>query len=215
MENSASGKLRVLRRSIWGPNCTVSGSSHLGTYLNGDPILDAGFWILDGGFRRSLATASNTNHMEQTQAYKRLEVWQLARLVAVGVLKMSLTLPKFELYEEGSQIRRSAKSIRSNIVEGYGRRRYKQEFIRFLVYAQASCDETIDHLESLLEGQSLTDTKLYEELHALLLTLGKKLNLFIQAVEEKHLTTREHRATYGEIMNDFEHACAAGWDIKD
>src|ERR1700720_4083624 len=33
-------------------------------------------------------------------------------------------LPKFEIYEEGSRIRRSVKSIRSNIVEGYGRRRY-------------------------------------------------------------------------------------------
>jgi len=41
-------------------------------------------------------------------------------------------LPKFEMYEEGSQIRRSAKSVAANIVEGYGRRRYKQEFIRFL-----------------------------------------------------------------------------------
>jgi len=44
---------------------------------------------------------------------------------------MSLTLPRFELYETGSQIRRSSKSIRSNIVEGYGRRRYKFDYIRF------------------------------------------------------------------------------------
>ena len=53
---------------------------------------------------------------------------------------MTLTkLPAFELYEEGSQIRRSVKSVKSNIVEGYGRRRYKQDYIRFLTYAQASC----------------------------------------------------------------------------
>jgi len=30
--------------------------------------------------------------------------------------------------------------------EGYGRRRYKNEFIKFLVYAQASCDESEVHL---------------------------------------------------------------------
>jgi four helix bundle protein len=77
-------------------------------------------------------------------------VWQLARDISIGVHRMTIgLLPKIEMYEEGSQIRRSSKSIRSNIVEGYGRRRYKQDFIRFLTYAHASCDETIDHLETL------------------------------------------------------------------
>lgn len=66
-------------------------------------------------------------------SYKALEIWQLARKASISVHRMTLErLPKFEMYEEGSQIRRSAKSIPSNIVEGYGRRRYKQEFIRFL-----------------------------------------------------------------------------------
>ncbi|MCP4373220.1 MAG: four helix bundle protein, partial [Deltaproteobacteria bacterium] len=38
-------------------------------------------------------------------------------------------------YEEGSQIRRSSKGITSCIAEGYGRRRYKSDFIKFIVYA--------------------------------------------------------------------------------
>ena len=62
--------------------------------------------------------------------YKDLEIWQIAKELSIEVHKMTLTLPKFEMYEEGSQIRRSSTSIRSNIVEGYGRRRYKNEFIR-------------------------------------------------------------------------------------
>ncbi len=66
-------------------------------------------------------------------SYRDLEIWKLARQVAIAVHRMTLqNLPKFEMYEEGSQIRRSAKSVAANIVEGYGRRRYKQEFIRFL-----------------------------------------------------------------------------------
>jgi len=85
--------------------------------------------------------------------YKDLEVWQIARELSIEIHKMTLTLPKFELYEEGSQIRRSSKSIRSNIVEGYGRRRYKNEFIKFIVNAIASTDETIDHLETLFETE--------------------------------------------------------------
>ena len=65
--------------------------------------------------------------------YKNLEIWQLARELAVEIHKMTLTeLPKFEMFEEGSQIRLSIKSVKSTIVEGYGRRRYKQEFLRFL-----------------------------------------------------------------------------------
>jgi four helix bundle protein len=54
-------------------------------------------------------------------SYRKLDVWQLARELAVEIHKMTLTeLPKFEMFEEGSQIRRSIKSAKSTIVEGYG-----------------------------------------------------------------------------------------------
>jgi len=94
------------------------------------------------------------------------------------------------MFEEGSQIRRSVKSVRSNIVEGYGRRRYKQEFIKHLVYALGSSDETIDHLETLLETGSLTDKPTFDDLSARLNTLGKKLNNFLQSVEKGHRSER-------------------------
>src|SRR6266511_4465329 len=120
-------------------------------------------------------------------SYRDLEVWKLARQASISIHRMTLEdLPKFEMYEEGSQIRRSVKSVRSNIVEGYGRRRYKQEFIRFLVFAHASCDETVDHLETLFETGSLSDQPLYKDLHDRLFELGCKLNKFIQAVEKGH-----------------------------
>ena len=130
-------------------------------------------------------------------SYKKLEVWQLARDVSIGLHRMTIDLlPKFEMYEEDSQIRRSSKSIRSNIVEGYGRRRYKQDFIRFLTYAYASCDETIDHLETLQETGSLKDESLCKQLHDQLDRLGGKLNLFIQSVELQHQSVREEGAQY-------------------
>src|SRR3954462_6232663 len=105
--------------------------------------------------------------------YKRLEIGQIARRVSTEIHRMSLALPKFELYEEGSQIRRSSKSVRSNIVEGYGRRAYKLDYVRFLTFALGSCDETTDHLETLFETHSLTDEPLYQTLHANLQILGK------------------------------------------
>ena len=132
-------------------------------------------------------------------SYRDLEIWKLARDAAVGIHRMTLQeLPKFEMYEEASQIRRSVKSIRSNIVEGYGRRRYKQEFIRFLVFAHAPCDETIDHLEGLFETGSLANEASYRELQAQLDLLGRKLNVFIEGVEREHRASPASRIAHRE-----------------
>jgi four helix bundle protein len=78
--------------------------------------------------------------------YRELDIYNLSYSLAVKIHNMSLRLPKYELYEEGSQPRGSSKGITSCIVEGYGRSRYKAEYIKFLTYAHASCDETILHL---------------------------------------------------------------------
>ncbi len=129
--------------------------------------------------------------------YRDLEIWKLAREAAVAVHRMTLReLPKFEMYEEASQIRRSVKSIRSNIVEGYGRRRYKQEFIRFLVFAHASCDETIDHLEGLFETGSLKNQTIHNDLQRQLDLLGRKLNVFIEGVEREHISHPASRISH-------------------
>ena len=108
----------------------------------------------------------------------------------ISIHKMSLDLPKFEMYEEGAQIRRSSKSVKSNIVEGYGRRYYKQEFIRYIVYALASNDETLDHLENLCETGSLVDRELFDNIHSRIETLGRKLNKFLESIKEGHLSDR-------------------------
>jgi len=117
-------------------------------------------------------------------SYKKLHVWQLSRESAIAIHKMSLQLPRFELYETGSQIRRSSKSVKSNIVEGYGRRKYIRDYVRFLVYAQASNDETMDHLEMLFQTGSLRDQQTYHAIKKTIDILGKKLNLFIQRLEQ-------------------------------
>ncbi|HMK27536.1 MAG TPA: four helix bundle protein [Chitinophagaceae bacterium] len=117
-------------------------------------------------------------------SYKSLEIWKLADDLVAEIHEMTLTrLPKFEMYEEGSQIRKSSKSVKSNIVEGYGRKRYKAEFVKFLVYSLGSNDETIDHLENLFKTKSLPDENFYNYLHAKLETLGRKINLFIKGVD--------------------------------
>jgi four helix bundle protein len=121
-----------------------------------------------------------------TMSYKKLEIWQLAKEIVMEIHQMSLRLPKFEMYEEGSQIRRSSKGTKSTIVEGYGRRRYKNDYIKFLVYAMASNDETRDHLENLFETKSLTDEIVYNSILNKINLLGKKIYLFIESVEKQH-----------------------------
>ena len=89
-------------------------------------------------------------------SYKKLQIWQLARGLVIDIHKMTLQkLPKFEMYEEGRQIRKSIKTVKATIVEGYGRRKYKQDFIKFLIYALSSNDEyrisSIEHRVSSIE----------------------------------------------------------------
>jgi four helix bundle protein len=136
-------------------------------------------------------------------SYRKLEVWLLAKRLTSEIHEITLNmLPKHEMYEEGSQIRRSIKSVRANIVEGYGRRRYKHDFIRFLTYAQASCDETMDHLHILQETGSLTDEDVFESAQEHLDELGRKLNKFIQSVERAHHSVRESDSPYGQNRRD-------------
>lgn len=113
-------------------------------------------------------------------------VWQLSQELVIEIHKMSLNdLPKFEMYKEGSQIRRASKSVKSNIVEGYGRRKYINNYTRFLHFSIASNDEIIDHLEYLFETESLKDKQYLDGLHSKLTILRKKLNLFIQSIEKR------------------------------
>ena len=119
-------------------------------------------------------------------SYRKLQVWTLAREVVIEIHEMTMKLPKFEMFEEGSQIRRSSKTTKATIVEGYGRRRYKQDWIKFLVYALSSNDETMDHLENLWDTKSLTDETTFITLKNKIETLGKMLNKFLQSVEQEH-----------------------------
>jgi four helix bundle protein len=118
--------------------------------------------------------------------YKKLRIYQLAHDLAIRVHKMSLKLPKYEMFEEGSQIRRSSKSVSSNIVEGYALRRYKQEYIHYLIRALGSSLETVEHLEFLLETGSLTDETLGDTLLEKYENLNSMLYRFVESVVSQH-----------------------------
>ena len=119
-----------------------------------------------------------------SRGYKDFDIYKTAHRLAIGIHHISLKLPKNELYETESQIRRSSKSVSANIVEGYGRRRYHAEYIRFLIFSQTSCDETIEWLEYIADLYTLLEQNakiLLEEYEI----LGRKMTKFIQAIENR------------------------------
>ena len=118
------------------------------------------------------------------KSYRELDVYKESKQLAIEIHKMALQLPKFEMFEEASQIRRSSKSVTSMIVEGYGRKRYKADFIKYLVYAQSEFDETIVHLDFLHETESLKDKSVYDNFFERYTILSQKINNFIQWVED-------------------------------
>jgi len=117
------------------------------------------------------------------KSYRDLNIFKQSKILGIEIHQISLSLPKFEMYEEGSQIRRSSKAISIAIVEGYGRRRYKADFIKFLIYAQAECDETIEHLNYLFETKSYNEIERYNFLKSSYESLSKQINNFIKWVE--------------------------------
>jgi four helix bundle protein len=115
-------------------------------------------------------------------SYRDLEIYKLAFELSIRVHFASLKSPSFELHEQGSQVRRSSKGVRDAIVEGYGRRKYKQDYVKFLTYSIASCDETTNHITSIRRiYPDLLDFSPFEEEYD---TLGRKINNYIQYVEK-------------------------------
>ncbi|MFN1218258.1 four helix bundle protein [Chryseobacterium kwangjuense] len=115
-------------------------------------------------------------------SYQKLDIYNIAFELFIETHRLSLKLPRYELYELGSQLRRSADSVVTNIAEGYGRKNYKGDFIRFLIYSQASCDETVSHLSKIIRLYPDVSVDLSDKVAQYQL-LGGKINNFIKYVQ--------------------------------
>ncbi len=74
-----------------------------------------------------------------------LEVWKTAHQLTLSVYKLTQNFPKSEQFGLTSQVRRSAASVPTNIIEGQARQ-YKKEFVQFLYISKGSLEETNYHL---------------------------------------------------------------------
>jgi len=67
--------------------------------------------------------------MSQINSFKDLIVYQKAYLLAMQIFDLSKSYPKEERYSLTDQIRRSSRSVTSNIAEAWAKRIYVKSFV--------------------------------------------------------------------------------------
>ena len=75
--------------------------------------------------------------------FEKLLVYKKSFKLAMDIFEISKSFPKEERYSLTDQIRRSSRSICSNLAEGYRKRIYPKHFISKMTDADAECSETI------------------------------------------------------------------------
>jgi len=110
--------------------------------------------------------------------FEKLEVWQHAHQLVLGIYKATNEFPREERFRLGDQLRRSAASVPTNIVEGNSRA-HKKEFIQFLYLAKGSLEETKYHL-LLAKDLGYLAEDLYDELQDECNKIGKMLSGLIR-----------------------------------
>src|SRR6266702_3025098 len=76
------------------------------------------------------------------RGHRDLKVFQLAYKLAMQIFRESRAFPKEERYSLTDQIRRSSRSVASNIAEGFRKRRYQNMFISKLADSDGEASET-------------------------------------------------------------------------
>lgn len=79
------------------------------------------------------------------KTFRELVVWQKAHALTLDLYRITKAFPQDEKFGIVSQLRRSASSIATNIVEGH-KRNGRKDFLHFLNLAEASLEETKYHL---------------------------------------------------------------------
>jgi four helix bundle protein len=115
------------------------------------------------------------------KSFTELKVWEKSHLFVLEIYKVTKNYPTDERFGLISQIRRSASSVPTNIVEGF-KRKGNKEFSHFLNFADASLEETKYHLilsrdlGYLTKEQFRCTYEMSEEIGRMLFGLQKKLN---------------------------------------
>ena len=103
-----------------------------------------------------------------------LEVYRIARKLAVEVFLMTKQFPSEEKYSLTDQIRRSSRSVKANIAEGFGKKLYPEVFKKYLIDALGSLEETKSWLFSAVDCNYISNER-FESLFEAYDNLGGKI----------------------------------------
>jgi len=116
-------------------------------------------------------------------SFKTLLAYQKAFELSMEVFELSKSFPKEETYSLTDQIRRSSRSICTNIAEAYRKRAYQKHFISKLTDADSENSETqvwIDFSNSC----SYINIELQQNLTTKSIEVGKLINFMIANPEK-------------------------------
>ena len=82
------------------------------------------------------------NYKNMSYSFKDLKVYKMAFSLAMDIFEITKNFPKEEKYSLTDQIRRSSRSVCSNIAEGYRKRRYPKHFTSKMTDADGEASET-------------------------------------------------------------------------
>jgi four helix bundle protein len=121
---------------------------------------------------------------KRINSVRDLEVYKKAFEAAMEIFETSKNFPKEKRYSLTDQIRRSSRSVCTNISEAWRKRRYKAVFINKLSDSEQEAAETQTWLEFSLKCNYINDEifkKLddkYEHIFAMLITMERKADTF-------------------------------------
>lgn len=117
------------------------------------------------------------------EGHERLIVFQLSYKLAMEVFKLSKSFPKEEMYSLTDQVRRSSRSVSSNIGEGYRKRMYPKSFSSKMVDSDGECTESIIHLRFAMDCGYI-EANTYQYFVASYSEVGRMLNDMINHPEK-------------------------------
>ena len=98
------------------------------------------------------------------QYHWQLEVYKMSVTAAMKIFEISKNFPREEKYSLMDQVRRSSRSVSSNIAEAWRRRRYEGAFIDKLNISESEAAETQVWLEYAVKCKYL-DREIVRELN--------------------------------------------------
>jgi four helix bundle protein len=121
--------------------------------------------------------------MKNYNGFKDLIVYRKAFELSVKIFHLTKSFPKEELYSLTDQIRRSSRSVGSNIAESWPKRRYVRSFVAKLIDSQSEACETTHWLDESLILKYITEGE-HQELIDLNLEIQKMLESMIHSPEK-------------------------------